>query len=333
MAAIGVGALTGAVPVAFALEGQQSLKISAQRITAEAFGTFPSFVQNKDGSRQPVLLVDLRRMRASGLCLSTSVPTPLGTYVLRATTPLDRDVSAGDGQFALESVDGLDVLGQQLRLNRDRTAPKWHPHRYLHRRSSRQRRPRPQPHRHPTLGHRQPDPARRGNRAPGQGSAGMLVNFLASVVPAPQRGADQRRWSHRSPGLPRRSWRNWRRSRPLDGAVLTVAAGSSLMGLPAGSYTLVLLPGLAGTTGFLFGAGLCVLGLFLLLQPRSHAFAGAATVLVALASVATTNLGGFGVGVLLGILGSALGFAWTPEAPTTSRARTHRHPSTDPTPT
>lgn len=119
---ITVGALTGLVPVALALEGQQSLKISAQRISAEAFGTFPSFVQAQDGTRRPVVVLDLRRVRASGLCLSTSVPTPMGTYVLRATTPPDRDVTAGDVQFAIQDVDGLDAFGNQIGLNRDRTA-------------------------------------------------------------------------------------------------------------------------------------------------------------------------------------------------------------------
>ena len=52
--------------------------------------------------------------------------------------------------------------------------------------------------------------------------------------------------------------------------------------------------------------------LFLVLQPRSHAFAGVAAILVALTSLVTTNLGGFGLGVALGVLGGALGFAWEP---------------------
>ena len=99
---------------------------------------------------------------------------------------------------------------------------------------------------------------------------------------------------------------------PVAGGLLVIGGGVCLLILPGGSLAVVLLPGLAGTSGFLFGAGLCVLGLFLVLQPRSHAFAGVAAILVALTSLVTTNLGGFGLGVALGVLGGALGFAWEP---------------------
>lgn len=121
--AMALGALTGAVPVALALEGQQTLKISAQRFSGEAFGALPSFVQNPDGTRQPVAILDLRRVRVAGLCASTAVDTPAGRYVVRATTPPDRELTAGRFQVAIESVDGLDAAGQQLGLNRERTAP------------------------------------------------------------------------------------------------------------------------------------------------------------------------------------------------------------------
>lgn len=99
------------------------------------------------------------------------------------------------------------------------------------------------------------------------------------------------------------------------GGLLVLLAGLAIVFLPGAQLTVVLLPGLAGVSGFLFGAGLCVLGLFLWFQPRSHAFVGLSAILIALASLVTTNLGGFGVGVLLGILGGALGFAWTPDPP------------------
>lgn len=109
--------------------------------------------------------------------------------------------------------------------------------------------------------------------------------------------------------------RRWASSRPLGAGLLLLVAGLVIVLLPGARLTVVLLPGLAGVSGFLFGAGLGVLGLFLWFQPRSHAFAGVSAVLIALASLVTTNLGGFGVGLLLGILGGALGFAWNPEQP------------------
>lgn len=120
---LAVGAYTGAVPVALALEGQQTLKIGARQFSAEATGTFPSFVQNRDGTRQPVVVIGLERARAVGLCASTAVDTPAGRYVLRADTPAEIPVTAGDVQFAIESIDGLGAGGDLLRLNRERTAP------------------------------------------------------------------------------------------------------------------------------------------------------------------------------------------------------------------
>ena len=130
-------------------------------------------------------------------------------------------------------------------------------------------------------------------------------------APAPARPAPAPGHRRRSSRLP--SPVRWLRSRPATGAVLTLASGLCLLTLPGGSFALVLLPGLAGTSGFLFGAGLVVLGLFLALQPRSHAFAGVAAMLVAVTSLVTTNLGGFGLGLALGVVGGALGFAWTPD--------------------
>ena len=120
---LALGAFTGAVPVALALEGQQTLKISARQFNAEATGTSPSFVQNRDGTRQPVVVIGLERARADGLCASTAVDTPAGRYVLRADTPPGPPVTAGNVQFAIESIDGLGAGGQQLGLNRERTAP------------------------------------------------------------------------------------------------------------------------------------------------------------------------------------------------------------------
>lgn len=121
---IGLGVLTGAVPVALALEGQQTLKLGVRQLDTEATGTFPSFVQNRDGSRQPVIVVGLKNVRAAGLCASTAVDTPAGKYVLRATTKPDAaPASAGDLKFAIENIDGLGAAGQQIGLNRARTAP------------------------------------------------------------------------------------------------------------------------------------------------------------------------------------------------------------------
>jgi len=110
--------------------------------------------------------------------------------------------------------------------------------------------------------------------------------------------------------VPTRALARWTRDRPFWAGLLTAAAGLVILVLPGGRFTVLLLPGLAGTSGFLFGAGLCAMGLFFWFRPAGHRAVGVTAVLVSVASLVTTNLGGFVVGMLLGILGGSLGFAW-----------------------
>jgi len=105
-------------------------------------------------------------------------------------------------------------------------------------------------------------------------------------------------------------WRRWYRSQPLAAVILTAAAGLVILFLPGGRLTVLLLPGLAGTSGFLFGCALCALAAFLWFAPGHREFTGVAVILVSLTSLVTTNIGGFLVGTLLGVLGGSLGFAW-----------------------
>ena len=123
LSALAWGTAAGAVPVALALEGEQSVKVTAGRLNSEAFGTLPSFVQDRDGTRRPVLVVDLRRLEIEGLCASTVADTPVGRYVLRMETPPGARITAGDVQFAIEIVDGLGAMGETLGINREQTAP------------------------------------------------------------------------------------------------------------------------------------------------------------------------------------------------------------------
>lgn len=117
------GVATGAVPVALAMEGRQTLKFTAARFDAEARGVLPSFVQNQDGSRQPVVVLQLSDITIAGACVSTAVDTPLGSYVLRAVTDDSTPIVVGDAQIAIESLDGVGAAGQQILLNRSETAP------------------------------------------------------------------------------------------------------------------------------------------------------------------------------------------------------------------
>ena len=110
-------------------------------------------------------------------------------------------------------------------------------------------------------------------------------------------------------------WLRWRRSRPFWGGLFALAGGLTIVWLPANQYTVLALPGVAGLAGFLLG-GLCItLGLLLWFHPAQRTFAGVTIVLLALASFIYTNFGGFLIGMILAMIGGALGFAWKPTAP------------------
>lgn len=107
----------------------------------------------------------------------------------------------------------------------------------------------------------------------------------------------------------------WSGQRPWLGGLLTVLSGLTILLLPPGGVAVVVLPGVAGISALLLGGLLIAGGLSLLSAPHRHGVLGIATVLLALASFASTNLGGFVIGMLLGIVGGALGFAWNPPDP------------------
>jgi hypothetical protein len=113
-----------------------------------------------------------------------------------------------------------------------------------------------------------------------------------------------------------RGFRRWRRSRPFWGGLFLILAGSEIF-----STTQASLAGLTfqmGPTGFLswliptilFACGL--LAWFTPQQRMFYAIVGGVTALYSLIGV---NLGGFFIGLLLGIVGAALVFAWTPTPP------------------
>ena len=64
----------------------------------------------------------------------------------------------------------------------------------------------------------------------------------------------------------------------------------------------------------LLGVLLIACGLLLWLNPAHRTFYAIAGVLLAVLSFIASNFGGFFIGMLLGIIGGSMGFAWTPSA-------------------
>ncbi|MFF3648404.1 DUF6114 domain-containing protein [Streptomyces sp. NPDC002181] len=111
-----------------------------------------------------------------------------------------------------------------------------------------------------------------------------------------------------------RRWRQWRRSRPFWGGFFAILAGAEICALPLAPLKVMLQQGIAGIPSVLMGIVMIVLGLTAWFSPAQRSLAGVLTTLIATAALIMSNLGGFLIGTLLGILGGGLMFAWQPNA-------------------
>ncbi|MFG3638103.1 DUF6114 domain-containing protein [Streptomyces huasconensis] len=110
----------------------------------------------------------------------------------------------------------------------------------------------------------------------------------------------------------RRVLRRWRRTRPFWGGLLLILGGAELLLVPLSPLTVLVSLGLGGIAAIGIGIALVVAGLFLWFLPHTHHYVSVNALILSVLSFAATNLGGFLVGMLLGIAGSAMGFGWTP---------------------
>ncbi|MFJ2029066.1 DUF6114 domain-containing protein [Streptosporangium sp. NPDC087985] len=109
-----------------------------------------------------------------------------------------------------------------------------------------------------------------------------------------------------------RGFLRWRRSRPFWGGLWVILGGTVLLLAPLASLPLIVQQGVAGISGSLIGLLLVAVGVLGWLQPKQRVFLGVVAMLLSLASFVTSNFGGFGLGMILGIVGGALLFAWLP---------------------
>ncbi|MFE7182222.1 DUF6114 domain-containing protein [Streptomyces erythrochromogenes] len=128
----------------------------------------------------------------------------------------------------------------------------------------------------------------------------------------------------------RQRWRRWRRSRPFWGGLLAILAGAWICVLPLAPLKVMLQQGVAGIPSVLMGIVMVVLGLTAWFSPSQRALAGVLTTLIATAALVLSNLGGFLIGTLLGILGGGLMFAWQPYAGRRAAGTAPTDPAADP---
>ncbi|MFB6887645.1 DUF6114 domain-containing protein [Streptomyces noursei] len=110
----------------------------------------------------------------------------------------------------------------------------------------------------------------------------------------------------------RTAFRRWRRTRPFWAGLLLLLGGAELVLVPLSPLTVLVSLGLGGLAALGIGLALMVAGVFLWCTPAAHHYVSINALILSVLSFAATNLGGFLVGMGLGIAGSALGFGWTP---------------------
>ncbi|GAA2639239.1 DUF6114 domain-containing protein [Paractinoplanes durhamensis] len=113
--------------------------------------------------------------------------------------------------------------------------------------------------------------------------------------------------------MPERSafWR-WRHARPFWGGLLVFVAGLEIFLTVMAPLPIIIHVGMQGFIGYLLPILLAVLGGLMIFNPQQHVFYALVAAILAISSWITSNLGGFIFGIVLGVVGSALAFAWSP---------------------
>ncbi|MEV4560336.1 DUF6114 domain-containing protein [Kitasatospora sp. NPDC049285] len=103
--------------------------------------------------------------------------------------------------------------------------------------------------------------------------------------------------------------------RPFWGGLLVTLAGVEILLTEWAPMHMVLRIGLRGLAGYAVPALILLCGLLLIFHPVQRVFYSLLAVLATLGSWITSNLGGFFIGLLLGLVGSSLAFGWLPDQP------------------
>jgi hypothetical protein len=134
----------------------------------------------------------------------------------------------------------------------------------------------------------------------------------------------RRRHEKRSPpvrGRLKSAWRTfheWRRRRPFGAGSFLLPAGVAIGLPPYASFRLgdlvLSISTIGGVSAVLIAALLAISAVSLWFRPQYRMAAGVMAILVSLVALVTTNLGGFLIGTVLGLVGGALAISWTPPA-------------------
>jgi len=115
----------------------------------------------------------------------------------------------------------------------------------------------------------------------------------------------------------RARFRRWRRERAFWAGVFSLASGLLILFPPFASLKLgeavITLNTLSGVSALVVGAVLVMCAASFWARPQYRLPAGIVALLVSLVAIVTANLGSLLIGTLCGVIGAALGIAWSPE--------------------
>ncbi len=124
----------------------------------------------------------------------------------------------------------------------------------------------------------------------------------------------------------RLGFRAWRRTRPFWGGLLAMVAGLPILYFPYAHLTLggltVAMATTAGAGSLIIGLLMIVLGISAWFQPLIRVFCGVGVTILSLISIPISNLGGFLMGLLLGLVAGGLLCSWAPLKTPPAHART-----------
>ena len=113
--------------------------------------------------------------------------------------------------------------------------------------------------------------------------------------------------------MARSAFWQWRHARPFWGGLFVFLGGTEIFLTVKAPLPVVVHVGMQGFIGYLVPIVLALLGPLIIFSPAQRLFYSMVAAVLALASWLTSNLGGFVVGLLLALVGSALTFAWSPD--------------------
>lgn len=111
-------------------------------------------------------------------------------------------------------------------------------------------------------------------------------------------------WNHQFTG--------WRRTRPFWPGAIAMLGGIELYSVTAVPFSLLVVQGVAGIASLIIGLLIVLLAGLTWFQPQLRTVTGLIIVVLGLASILLSNLGGFLIGMVLALHGGATMMAWKP---------------------